>query len=512
MQKKIQPTLGPLSAVADLSTQAPSECGWIEYKHNYVDPIEIGETLSALANGAALADQRAGFLCWGVDDYTRKVVGTAFDSSKKKVGNEELLPWLMRQLHPRMPLRVENGVIEGASVVVFEIPAATHTPVRFQSHEYVRVGSYVKKLIDYPEIQKRLWERLRALNFEVGVAAGNVSTSEVIARLDIPAYFGTTRQPLESPDSEAAIARLVTERFLCEREGGRWDITNLGALLYARDLGTFPSVARKAIRVVFYQGNNKGADVGEHKHPEGYAIAFPNILRSIIAAMPTTERIVNGIRESVSAVPEISVRELLANALIHQDLNFSGAGPMVNVFLDRTEITNPGSPFVEIDRLMDLPPRSRNEMLAGFLRRIGYCEERGAGITRVFKSLEQAHLPAATFHTALDSFVAIISGPLPLSALSRRDKVEACYWHACLKYVSHERMTNTSLRRRLRISDKNYAMASRIISEAIQLDRIREYDPTSGKRSKSYIPSWAPEGAIQNMMEVQKLDETGPRQ
>jgi ATP-dependent DNA helicase RecG len=487
-----QTSLGPLANIQDRTTAAPSESGWIEYKENYFDPIAIGEALSALANGATLADQPAGFICWGVNDYTRHVVGTEIDLSKKKVGNEDLLAWLTRNLDPRMPLRVETGSVDGARVVVLEIPAASHTSVRFRSSEYFRVGSYNKKLSEYPEIQKRLWDKLLQLNFESGVAAGNISREEVAAKLDIPAYYIATKQAVEPQDSDAAFTRLTNEGFLRKRNGGLWDITNLGALLFAKELAVFPTVARKAIRVVVYGGNNKAAAVTETGHSEGYAVAFQRVLRAILAAMPSTERIVDGIRENVSAIPEAALRELLANSLIHQDLNVSGSGPMVNVFVDRTEISNPGNPFVETRRLMDLPPRSRNERLAGFLRRIGYCEERGAGITRVFTSLEEAHLPAATFHRVVDSFIAAISGPQQLSALSRQDKVEACYWHACLKHVSHERMTNASLRRRLRISDRNYAMASRIITEAIDQGLIKEYDATSGKQAKSYVPSWAP--------------------
>jgi len=67
--------------------------------------------------------------------------------------------------------------------------------------------------------------------------------------------------------------------------------------------------------------------------------------------------------------PEIAVRELVANALIHQDFSITGAGPMVEVFGDRVEITNPGEPLIDTLRFIDEPPRSRNEMLASLMRR-----------------------------------------------------------------------------------------------------------------------------------------------
>ena len=60
---------------------------------------------------------------------------------------------------------------------------------------------------------------------------------------------------------------------------------------------------------------------------------------------------------------------LVANAVIHQDFFVTGAGPLVEIFDDRVEITNPGRPLVATERFLDTPPRSRNEMLAAFLRR-----------------------------------------------------------------------------------------------------------------------------------------------
>ena len=54
-------------------------------------------------------------------------------------------------------------------------------------------------------------------------------------------------------------------------------------------------------------------------------------------------------------------------------------GPQVELFSGRLEITNPGKPLVQIDRMIDLLPRSRNEALAALMRRMGLCEEQGSG-------------------------------------------------------------------------------------------------------------------------------------
>ena len=95
--------------------------------------------------------------------------------------------------------------------------------------------------------------------------------------------------------------------------------------------------------------------------------------------------------------PELAVRELVANALIHQDLLITGAGPMIEIFDDRIEITNPGEPLISTDRFVDSPPRSRNESLASLMRRFRICEERGSGIDKILFQIEYYQLPAPLF-------------------------------------------------------------------------------------------------------------------
>ncbi len=79
-----------------------------------------------------------------------------------------------------------------------------------------------------------------------------------------------------------------------------------------------------------------------------------------------------------------------------------------------------------------------------------------------------------------------------LNDLDKKEKIRACYQHACLKYVSNEKMTNQSLRDRFKIEDQNAAIASRIIRDALEDGLIKEDDPENKSRKyASYIPFWA---------------------
>ena len=99
-------------------------------------------------------------------------------------------------------------------------------------------------------------------------------------------------------------------------------------------------------------------------------------------------------REQRTAYPILAIREAVANALIHQDFSITGTGPVVEIFQNRIEITNPGTPLVEITRIIDNPPRSRNEKLAALMRRLRMCEELGTGWDKIVITCELKQLPA----------------------------------------------------------------------------------------------------------------------
>lgn len=50
---------------------------------------------------------------------------------------------------------------------------------------------------------------------------------------------------------------LKEENLIVQQDNGLYSLTNLGAILFARDLSMFPHLYRKAVRVVTYRGKNK---------------------------------------------------------------------------------------------------------------------------------------------------------------------------------------------------------------------------------------------------------------
>ncbi len=242
--------------------------------------------------------------------------------------------------------------------------------------------------------------------------------------------------------------------------------------------------------MIVYKGKNKVETEREQIGGRGYAIGFEGLVVWINSQLPANEEIGKALRKESRMYPEVAIRELVANALVHQDLNEKGF-PMIEIFSDRIEISNPGTPLVTPERFIDAYV-SRNERLADIMRRMGFCEEKGSGLDKVIFNIELYQLPPLNVIVAESRTRVTMYSYKVLLDLDKREKVRACYQHACLKYVSNEKMTNQSLRERFKIADHNYAVASRIIRDSLAEGVIKEDDPESRSRKyASYIPFWA---------------------
>ncbi|MDU8357839.1 ATP-binding protein [Pseudomonas syringae group sp. J309-1] len=470
--------------------QLDGEKEWVEFKENNESPDMIGETISALSNSARLRREPYAYMVWGIEDGSHQIVGTSFRPSVAKKGNEELEHWLVRMLTPSLDLQFYEVDESGSHVVILEIPAALHTPVQFAGAEYIRVGSLKKPLKSYPEKERELWQILNVSRFEQGIATAGVDADEVLRLLDYPKYFELIDHPLPS-NKDGILSRLLSDGLIVSGLQG-WSVTNLGAILFAKNLNDFGSLSRKGLRVIQYSGRNRISTLREAPGNKGYAVGFEGAIGYINALLPESEQIGQALRRGVRTYPELAIRELVANALIHQDFTLTGTGPMVEVFDDRIEITNPGRPLVDTLRMMDEPPRSRNESLAALMRRMNICEERGSGIDKVVSEVEAYQLPAPSFNLKEQAMVVVLYAHRALKDMSKDDRTRACYQHACLRYVSNDVLTNPSLRTRFEISEGNSAQASRIIAETVEAGLVKPANPDNKSRKlMQYHPFWA---------------------
>jgi len=463
----------------------PQELNELDWKSKLSDNSEkLAQHLSAFAN-----QENGGVLVFGMNELGKPTPLSINEYQEiiKKLGN------IAREnLDHALILDHKFETVEGSHLLFIYIQESQLKPVYLRgktiNDSYIRSSGQTRKM-SKQEIQL-LIKKSSGTRFEEEIALFDVSDDRVLNLIDYVSYFELMGKNL--PANKSSILDNLLSEKLIYRNKSNFDITNLGAILFAKSLKEFDHLSRKAVRVIFYEGNNRIKTIKEHVELKGYANGFEGLITYISEKLPHNEVIGKALRKEVKMYPELAIRELVANAIIHQDFYATGTSSMVEIFSDRIEITNPGKPIINIMRFIDSPPQSRNEILASFMRRLNICEERGSGIDKVIFEIELYQLPAPYFVEKVNHTIVTLYSQKQLSEMDKSDKIRACYQHCCLKYVSNEKISNQSLRHRFNISNKNYPMASRIIAETLKAGLIKPADPESmSKKYAYYLPFWA---------------------
>lgn len=430
----------------------------------------------------ALANEGGGHLILGVSDKRpRRVVNT-----RAFINLADIKARILNQLHFRVDVTELNH--PDGRVLVFDIPPRPiGHPVHFEGAYLMRAGEALVPMT--PDQLRRIISEGDP-NWFMKTAKQGVSSSEVIALLDTQAYFDLLKQPYPRTQ-ESVLERLAGEKLITAKKAD-WEISNLAAILLAKRLDTFfPELARKAVRVVIYDGFNKLYTREEKLITQGYAVGFEYLVDFVHSAAPKNHFIEQLLRNEVKMFPKQALRELIANALVHQDFQISGASVMIEMYSDRIEISNPGIPSITVERFID-EYRSRNEQLADLMRRLGICEEKGSGIDKVVQAAEIYQLPAPDFRVGETRTIAILFAHQEFSEMSKADRVRACYQHTCLQYLSNKRMSNQTLRDRFKLPESKSATVSLVISAAKEDGLIKPDDSDTGStRYARYLPFWA---------------------
>jgi predicted HTH transcriptional regulator len=461
----------------DLWRSSPSEHQRLEFKEAKTQ----FDNEKLFRYSVALANEGGGHLLLGIaDKHPHPVVGTA--AYRNLVKTAEMV-------FEKVGFRVDIEEVNhpDGRVIVFHIPS------RPKGTAYHLGGTYLMRsgenLVPMSE------DQLRRIFFEgtpgwlEEPSRSDLEAQEVIDILDTQTFFELLKLPYPT-ERAAVLDRLMQER-LVDFDGNHYSTRRLGALLLAKRLQDFPDVSRKAPRVVVYAGISKLETKLDQTGSKGYAVGFQGLVGFIMGQLPQNEVIVDALRKEVKLVPEIVIRELVANALIHQDFGIGGASTMVEIYADRVETSNPGEPVVPVERFID-GYQSRNERLADLMRRMGICEEKSSGIDKVVHAAEFYQLPAPDFRTSHLRTVVVIFGPKSFEDMDRNDRIRACYQHCSLKWVMGERMTNQSLRERFHLPESKTTSVSQVISAAIETGVVKPDEKVGGSRKFArYLPFWA---------------------
>lgn len=361
-----------ISDVRDLI--AGGESLTVEFK-TQVDATELVEAVVCLAN------TDGGQVLVGIDEKSREIVGA------EPWPRMDLIPARIEAhvaAHTEPSVRVSVEVVDDGArpVVVVGVPP-TDTVVATSK------GKFVRRALDVHGRPQCLPMRPS----EVLSRAGSTGQRD-FTRMPLPAATSADLDPLEiqrfrdmaiSEDGDAVLASLDDEALLRALE--LVDLTGqlcVGSVLL---FGTQAAVRRHIpVAEVAFQHVSPALDVLAND------ISCVPLLRAMselferVQARNSQEELEMGMfRVPIPRFAEVTVRELIANALTHRD--YSALGPTQVVLTDSgLEVSNPGGfPVgVTLANMLVAPPRPRNPLLADVFKRAGLVERTSRGIGLAF--------------------------------------------------------------------------------------------------------------------------------
>lgn len=458
----------------------PSELNELDWKSGLSDKSErIAQHISAFANMKG-----GGILVYGVNND-----GTCFSITKDEI--DKIVQTLGNIAHNNLvySIPIEHSILDykGYSLLFVYIPEQSDKPVHLRGKDiytsYCRSAGQTVKMSRNQV--KALIATSQGITFEEQVAKGELTKEEVLDLLDYKALYRILDKNL--PKSEDSIIDRLTDYKLCKQTGDYWTISNLGAVLFSKNLQNFPNLVGHEVIVRKYVGaNNRQLEFEQHV-TFGYAVGFEWLVDFIMRNTSTEHIDVK--RKEIPTYPRVAIREFVANALVHQDFGITGMPVTIEIFSNRLSVTNAGAPLNDINRLIDLPPQSRNEQLAQMMFTLGVCERRGSGIDRAIAAVEEMFLPPVKFTKGEQHTRVFLYPQKSLKDMTKQEKISACYQHACLVYENGDRINNKSVRERFELSKNDSSVASRIISDTLESGLIKPADiETASKKYMTYIP------------------------
>ncbi|MBT1167068.1 RNA-binding domain-containing protein [Bifidobacterium simiarum] len=424
----------------------------------------------------ALSCEGGGEMVFGVND-DKKIVGTqAFPDTAKTE----------RDIYNRLGIRCTFEMVEadGRRVLILHIPRSIiGHPASFDGQYWMRNGESLEFMSP---------ERLRELLNEAAPSfldenePGTYTWGEVTSRLAVERYYELTGSRL--PNEESQIMDFLRLHFV-ERtafDPRLFYIRRLGAVTLARSLRDFPDVEYHTIRVMRLRGSSITDLAFDRIYDKGYALVFSDVIDQINSLLPTRETFEDGLRKESRDFPEVAVREIVANACVHQ--NFDEHGSIdVTVGDQRITVSNPGIPEIPVNRFVD-EVYERNESLSEALRMMRICEKRGSGIDRALENIEGQQTEAPEFVVKSRSTTVSLK-KRRFDDMGMKERVNAAYLHCCLQASKGEYLTNSSLRARFGLAKNKSALISQLISTTVNQGLIFQDPATAGsRRTARYLP------------------------
>ena len=280
----------------DLWLTFPTETQNLEFK----EAKEQYDTSKLCKYCVAIANEGGGHLLLGVTDkLPRSVIGSQAFTNIMDI-TEKLFQWLGFRID------VEEVMHTNGRVIIFSIPSRPKgTAYQYKGAYLMRSGEELVPMSE--DFLRRIFAEGTPSWLEQP-ARSKILAQDVIQLLDTQMYFDLLKFPYPS-EQKGVIERLVSENLISDHFDGTFTIANIGAILLAKNLNDFPTIKRKAARVIVYKGESKLETVSDLQGEKGYAVGFIGLVKYVMDKLPQNEIIEDAIRKSIKLVPEVRSEE-----------------------------------------------------------------------------------------------------------------------------------------------------------------------------------------------------------
>lgn len=369
-----------------------SESRKLEFKRAFPAKSDLLKTIVAFANGAG------GNLIIGVSDKEREIAGV-IDPLELE---ERVANLVYDSIKPLVSPYISVHNIDGKIILNVQILSGSNKPYFLvkdgpQNGVYIRIGSTNRKA--GPEVINEITRQRLGYSFEE-----EILSSLSYKDLDIKAlekFFGDISSPKAEFD-------LLSKWHILKRNNGDYLPTVLSVVLFGKEsLNEFDFMN---IRLTRFNGLDY-SDISETKE---FSIPLILAIDEIISEMKRLVKRTSGLegarRVEKTIIPDFVLREVLVNAIVHRDYSITGSSIKINIFDDRMEVISPGVLFGNLD-ISDLGKgvsESRNRRMVRIFRKMGFMEELGTGISRIYRLYQESHLKTPQFIEQGQFFVTIL--------------------------------------------------------------------------------------------------------
>ena len=366
-------------------------------------PKDIWQTISAYSNS------EGGKIYFGIRPDGSKEFLSPTELDKIQA---DLATLCAQQFNVRIvpEIRIQEDIV----VAIFEPIAANLRPVYRKNHgleqgTYIRVGS-TNQLAD-DEIIRRL----------IAASRGGVETLEydyawqdVFDQSLVSDFITMLNNRNDNVYQNFSTTEVLIKQKAVSRDGGKITLFGLLAFSNGRELQDIVAPTIN-IAVTIYPGvekvdpTNPNETYLDNREFNGPVInQYRNAFNYIKQHTPARGIVQDGVRRDVMSIPEIAIREALANAIVHRDYSTFASRIQIDIFSDRIEIINPGNSLVPIKELDTAPSTSRNPILMNYMKEYGITDQKGRGIRTIYSALNDHDLIAPQFYDDGRSFKAIL--------------------------------------------------------------------------------------------------------